>query len=47
MPVREIAGPNGRLEALLDEPADTRGGDARGRVHTGLPGGLRARRWIQ
>jgi len=42
MPVREIAGPNGRLEALLDEPADTRGVDASGLVHTGLPGGLRA-----
>lgn len=42
MPVRDIAGPNGRLEALLDEPADTRGVDAGGLVHTGLTSGLRA-----
>ena len=42
MPVRDIAGPNGRLEALLDEPVDTRGVDPSGLVHTGLTSGLRA-----
>jgi len=42
MPVRDIAGPNGRLEALLDEPVDSRGVDASGLVHTGLTSGLRA-----
>ena len=42
MPVREIAGPDGRLEALLDEPADTRSVDASGLVHAGLSSGLRA-----
>ena len=35
-PVREIAGPAGRLEALLDEPGTTRV-DADGRVHAGQP----------
>jgi alpha/beta superfamily hydrolase len=42
MPLREIAGPAGRLEALLDEPmaAGTIGHD--GRVSPGHPNGLRA-----
>jgi alpha/beta superfamily hydrolase len=42
MPLREIAGSAGRLEALLDEPvaAGTVGHD--GRVSSGHPGGLRA-----
>src|SRR4029079_14186641 len=42
MPPREIAGPAGRLEALLEEPvpAGTIGRD--GRVSPGHPGGLRA-----
>jgi alpha/beta superfamily hydrolase len=42
MPVRDIAGPNGRLEALLDEPADSRGIDTDGLVHAGRTSGLRA-----
>jgi alpha/beta superfamily hydrolase len=40
MPLREIPGPSGRLEVLLDEPRDLRGVDADGLVHSG--GGLRA-----
>ena len=42
MPPREIAGPAGRLEAILDEPLPpgTIGHD--GRVSAGHPGGLRA-----
>lgn len=42
MPPRELAGPAGRLEAILEEPvpAGTLGHD--GRVSTGHPGGLRA-----
>ncbi|HMB82182.1 MAG TPA: hypothetical protein VKI43_19035, partial [Vicinamibacterales bacterium] len=42
MPQREIAGPAGRLEAILDEPLPpgTIGHD--GRVSAGHPGGLRA-----
>ena len=40
--LREIPGPTGRLEALLDEPAATRGVDAEGRLETGRSGGLRA-----
>src|SRR3979409_1006667 len=42
MPPREIAGPGGRLEALLEEPMapGTVGHD--GRVSLGHPGGLRA-----
>src|SRR4051812_30530126 len=42
MPPRELAGPAGRLEALLEEPAPpgTIGHD--GRVSKGHPGGLRA-----
>ena len=42
MPLREIAGPVGRLEALLDEPQPDRGIDADGLVHAGQPGGVRA-----
>jgi alpha/beta superfamily hydrolase len=42
MPLREVQGPTGRLEALLDEPtpAGTIGPD--GRVAPGFAGGLRA-----
>src|SRR4051794_29424942 len=42
MPPRELAGPAGRLEALLEEPAPpgTIGHD--GRISKGHPGGLRA-----
>jgi alpha/beta superfamily hydrolase len=42
MPLREIPGPAGRLEALLDEatPAGTVGPD--GRAAKGFPGGVRA-----
>jgi uncharacterized protein len=42
MPLREIQGPVGRLEAILDEPvaAGTIGHD--GRVAKGFPGGVRA-----
>jgi len=40
--LREIAGPAGRLEALLDEPVVNRTVDADGLVHAGQPGGLRA-----
>jgi uncharacterized protein len=42
MALREIAGPVGRLEALLDEPQPIRSVDADGLVHTGQPGGVRA-----
>ena len=42
MPPREIAGPAGRLEALLDEPAIERGVDTDGLLKTGHAGGLRA-----
>lgn len=42
MPLREIAGPVGRLEALLDEPQPLRSLDADGLVHAGYPGGVRA-----
>jgi alpha/beta superfamily hydrolase len=41
MPVREIAGPLGRLEALLDEP-QPRGVDTDGLAHIGYAGGVRA-----
>jgi alpha/beta superfamily hydrolase len=34
MPLREITGPAGRLEALLDEPAEQRGVGANGLVNT-------------
>jgi alpha/beta superfamily hydrolase len=40
-PLREITGPAGRLEALLDEP-QPRVVDADGLVHAGHPGGVRA-----
>jgi alpha/beta superfamily hydrolase len=40
--LREIPGPAGRLEALLDEPAETREIDADGLVHAGQPAGIRA-----
>lgn len=42
MPPREIAGPAGRLEAILDEPAAAGSIGHDGRVHTGHPDGLRA-----
>src|SRR5438132_2316703 len=42
MPLRDIAGPAGRLEALLDEPASERGVDADGLLKTAYDGGLRA-----
>jgi uncharacterized protein len=42
MPVREIAGPAGRLEVLLDEPADRRTIGADGLLHTGAGEGPRA-----
>jgi alpha/beta superfamily hydrolase len=42
MPLREIAGPAGRLEALLDEPARERGFDADGLLATTHHAGVRA-----
>src|SRR4030095_5697808 len=42
MPLREIAGPVGRLEALLDEPAADRGVGADGLLKTGKKSGARA-----
>jgi uncharacterized protein len=42
MPLHEIAGPAGRLEALLDEPAESRGIGADGIVETGHAAGTRA-----
>ena len=42
MALREIAGPAGRLEALLDEPAAPGAIGADGRVSVGHPDGLRA-----
>jgi uncharacterized protein len=42
MPLREIQGPAGRLEALLDEPQPGRGVDADGLVHVGSAAGVRA-----
>jgi hypothetical protein len=42
MPLREIAGPAGRLEALLDEPAQPGTIGADGRVSAGHARGLRA-----
>ena len=42
MPLREIAGPAGRLEALLDEPANGRAVGADGLLETGHSGGVRA-----
>jgi alpha/beta superfamily hydrolase len=41
-PLHEIAGPAGRLEALLDEPAESRGIGADGIVETGHAAGTRA-----
>jgi uncharacterized protein len=40
--LREIAGPAGRLEALLEEPVTDSAVDADGLVHAGQPGGIRA-----
>ena len=42
MPQLDIAGPAGRLEALLDEPATARGVGLDGLVASGAGGGLRA-----
>jgi alpha/beta superfamily hydrolase len=42
MPLREIAGPAGRLEALLEEPATAREVSADGLLTTPHPTGLRA-----
>ena len=42
MPLRELPGPAGRLEALLDEPPDQRGVTAGGEVAQGTERGLRA-----
>ncbi len=42
MPLREIAGPAGRLEALLEEPAADRGVGADGLLKTGTDAGVRA-----
>jgi hypothetical protein len=42
MPLREIDGPAGRLEALLDEPAAGRTVGADGLLETGHPHGVRA-----
>ena len=39
--LREIPGPAGRLEALLEEPVVDRTIDADGLVHAGQPGGIR------
>lgn len=42
MPLREITGPAGRLEALLDEPADQRGVGSDGLLNAPRGGGVRA-----
>lgn len=42
MMLREIPGPCGRLEALLDEPASERGVGRNGRYQAGQPAGIRA-----
>ena len=42
MPIRELSGPAGRLEAVLDEPAAAGTVDADGLLSTGHKGGLRA-----
>src|SRR5262245_38077704 len=42
MPIRELSGPAGRLEALLDEPAPAGTIDADGMLSTGHQGGVRA-----
>src|SRR5437868_4841833 len=41
MALREIIGPAGRIEALLDEPRSERVTDADGLVHAGQAGGVR------
>jgi alpha/beta superfamily hydrolase len=40
--LREIPGPAGRLEALLDEPRSARSVDAEGRLHAGHAGDVRS-----
>jgi uncharacterized protein len=40
--LREIAGPAGPLEALLEEPPETRGVSSEGLVHAGTADGIRA-----
>ena len=40
--LREIAGPAGRLEAILDEPPNARGVSQEGLLHTGADVGIRA-----
>lgn len=40
--LREIAGPAGRLEALLDEPAESHGVSGEGLARAGLTSGVRA-----
>jgi uncharacterized protein len=42
MPTLELSGPGGRIEALLDEPLESRGVDADGLVHAVPAGTLRA-----
>jgi alpha/beta superfamily hydrolase len=42
MPLREIQGPSGRLEALLDEPRSERGVDGDGLLHAVPAGPVRA-----
>ena len=42
MPLREIVGPAGRLEALVDEPVTERGVGADGLLTTAHPGDIRA-----
>src|SRR5262249_2774725 len=42
MRIREIPGPVGRLEALLEEPASTRGVGVDGMLEAGAANGLRA-----
>src|SRR5580765_8051037 len=42
MPVREIAGPAGHLEALLDEPVVDRTVQTDGLLHAGQTSGIRA-----
>src|SRR5438093_12795527 len=42
MPLREIPGPAGRLEVLLDEPAPVRRVSHNGLLETGTDGALRA-----
>jgi uncharacterized protein len=42
MPPRELTGPAGRLEAILDEPAQDRTVSGDGLLHSGYTGGVRA-----